>query len=228
MTDPSTSTASVSLTAPGWCEESAATDRQVWKRKLAACLISLGPVTTASAVTAPSVFASGTVVPSSNLDRYHEDEISPVDIPASVSEEARQLLRHANGEPFDDGVESPFSKALVAFVRLHGDSAIEALHSRMITGMVDADVASEALRWLGRMNDPRTRLRRWWVLVHCLRFSSFKIRDGALLGLDAMNDPASAKYLRLALAREAHPRLRRDMEGLLGEWNRGNVSWRSS
>jgi len=116
---------------------------------------------------------------------------------------------------FEDGMENDFARELIRLIRQHGNRAIGALTHLIVTEKVNAGVASEALRWLGCMDDPNTYRDRLWLLERSLYCSSARVRDGAALGIAFMDDPRATEHLREAIKRERVAELKRDLEQVL-------------
>lgn len=57
------------------------------------------------------------------------------------------------------------------------------------------DVVSEALRWLADFRDPATFSQRWSILQQTVRDRSPRVRDGAILGFAALDDPRARPLL---------------------------------
>ena len=112
-------------------------------------------------------------------------------------------------------MESEFSKELISCIRKYGNTAVEALTQFITMEQVDAEVASEALRWLGRMEHPATYRPRLWLLERSLSCSSAYVRDGAILGLASLEDRHSIIYLQKAIQNEQNEELQKDMEQVL-------------
>lgn len=127
----------------------------------------------------------------------------------------RELFAAAKEEVFEDGYESEFSKQLVSLVPRYGDDAMEPIIRLIVNNQVNPEVAAEALRWLGEMEDPVSRPSRLWLLERSLYSSSSRVRDGAILGLASLDDPHAIPYLRRAIEQEPCFELREDMEQVL-------------
>ncbi|MCZ7568851.1 MAG: HEAT repeat domain-containing protein [Ardenticatenaceae bacterium] len=119
------------------------------------------------------------------------------------------LFRAARDERFEDGVDSEFARNLVFFIQEYASEAMKVIKALIWNEQVDPEVASEALRWLGRIEDPETYQERLWLLEASLFASSPAVRDGAGLGLASLDDPDAITYLRQAIERETYPPLRR-------------------
>lgn len=130
------------------------------------------------------------------------------------------LFRAASTELFEDGLASPFADALTAIVRKHGTAAMEVIAHLIVYERVLAEVASEALRWLGRMEHSTTYGYRRWLLERSVRCSSPRVRDGAGLGLAALDDPHAIPYLQQAIRCERCQELRQDLEQALAQLER--------
>lgn len=140
---------------------------------------------------------------------------APQELPEDIDQKIEALFEAAKEEDFEDGMESEFSKKLVFLLKRYGDAAMEALTYLIIYERVNAEVASEALRWLGRINHPASYHYRLWLLERSLRCSSAMVRDGATLGLASLDDHHTVTYLKQAIQQEPCKELRRDMEQVL-------------
>lgn len=116
---------------------------------------------------------------------------------------------------FEDGVENTFSKELYEIISHYGTQAINFIWDLIINEKIFDEIASEALRWLGLIEDPMTYEYRFWLMVKSLKCSSYIVRDGAVVGLSYLNDARSITYLKTALQTEIYPELRNDMNQVL-------------
>lgn len=139
------------------------------------------------------------------------------DEPWKVGDHIDNLFRMAAGEDFEDGMSSRFSRELIEAVVEFGCRAMQEISYLVLYNQVNQEVASEALRWLGRLFDSRTYGWRLWLLEKSLRSSSPLIRDGAVLGLASIGDPSAVTCFREAIAVEQYEELREDMQRALGE-----------
>jgi hypothetical protein len=135
--------------------------------------------------------------------------------PEEIDQEIEGLFEIAKEQIFEDGIESEFSRGLISIIKEYGNDAMIVIANLIVTDQVNAEVASEALRWLGHIDHPKTYRYRLWVLERSLYCSSVRIRDGAVLGLSFLNDPHAISYLKRAIERETCKELRRDMEQVL-------------
>lgn len=123
----------------------------------------------------------------------------------------QSLLQASQSVHFEDGMESDFSKELVRLVRQYGKAAMGEI-AAVVVDPVDAEIAAEALRWIGRVDHPPSRQERLSLLERCLSSPSILVRDGAALGLAALDDPRALPSLQEAIDRETYPALREDLE----------------
>lgn len=131
-----------------------------------------------------------------------------------IRESLETLFARAVDEVFEDGMDSEFSRELINLVKLYGEPAVDIIASLITFEQVNAEVASEALRWLARMDDPGTYYSRRWLLERCLSSASLWVRDGAILGLNSLNDRHAVPYLREAVSRERCGELRKDIKDI--------------
>lgn len=127
------------------------------------------------------------------------------------------LFESAEEQYFEDGMESDFSRELVSLIKKHGNLAMSEIAYLINYGRVDNEVASEALRWLGRIDDPSTYGFRLWILEKSLSSKSPTVRDSAGLGLACMGDAHAIQYVRKAIEQETITELRYDLQGSLEE-----------
>lgn len=125
------------------------------------------------------------------------------------------VFRRATEERFEDGMESEFSQELESLVRSYGLSSKGILSLLLADESVSPRVWGEAMRSLGRMDDPTSREARLWILENGLIARSAVIRDGAVLGLASMNDSNAIPYLEKAVRSEKLSGLRADMQEVL-------------
>jgi len=126
-----------------------------------------------------------------------------------------RLSKSAQEMLFEDGEETPFSKDLVSFIQRYGGIGVSLLGELALSETVSDEVISEALRWIGRMDDTRTRWFRLRLLEELLNCESPKIRDGASLGIASLDDQHAIVYLQKAHNRERITDLRKDLQLVL-------------
>jgi len=150
-------------------------------------------------------------------DEWSENSTSPHERPAEIDRQIEALFEAAKEEIFEDGMETEFSKELVSLVNRYGNVAIEVMAHLIIHERVNAEVAAEALRWMGRIEHSPSYRYRLWLLARSLRCSSACIRDGAALGLSSMDDPNAIAHLEQAIQVEQIGELREDMAQVLAQ-----------
>lgn len=118
---------------------------------------------------------------------------------------------------FEDGMESEFSRELVRLVELHGIVALAIIGRLIADQRSGGEVAGEALRWLGRMEQSQFHWARMRLFEESLCSPSPAVRDGAILALASLNDPHAIPYIRGAVQQETIRELREDMEQVLAQ-----------
>lgn len=134
-----------------------------------------------------------------------------------IRQKAAALFAAALDQHFEDGMESEFSNALITLIERRGETAVNAVAHCLTSETVNEDAAAEALRWLGRMDHVATYHARLELLERNLFSASARVRDGAALGLAAMDDPHAISYLQQAMQREKHAALRDDLKQVLAQ-----------
>lgn len=168
-------------------------------------------------VASPSASTSPTVTSSIFKKQLSTKKVSTESSQTSdeIYLQLEAIFRAAKGEFFEDGMESAFSQQLISFIKRHASDAMEVITSLILYGRVGLEVAGEALRWIGRIEHPETYEYRRWLLEASLKLSSSYVKDGAILGLAAMDDKHAVPYLKAAIVREQCSELKADMEQVL-------------
>lgn len=135
--------------------------------------------------------------------------------PEALTENLYRIFFEAREEVFEDGMDSVFSRRLVNFMERYSRLGIDILCDLLILERVNAEVSGEALRHVGYLEHTPTRIPRRRLLEHCLFGSSARIRDGAILGIAAIDDPNAIPSVIRAIERETIPELKRDMTAVL-------------
>jgi hypothetical protein len=125
------------------------------------------------------------------------------------------IFRIAREEFFEDGMESTFSRELNYVVKQNSNKALEIITHLIVHNQVNSEVAGEALRWLGRIDSFDSYPYRRWLLERSLALPSNSVKDGAIIGLAAMDDRHAIPYLKKAIEKEQCIELKADMELVL-------------
>ncbi len=133
--------------------------------------------------------------------------------PESVNHAICRICREASDYQFEDGMNSPFEVELRKLVFLHEIMALEALHAFIEHGNSNT-IAAEALRIIGAINAPSIHPYRKWLLQKYLQHRSPYIRDGAIVGLLYLDDPATLPRVEAAIETETSSLLKEDLQQL--------------
>lgn len=125
------------------------------------------------------------------------------------------LFDRARYEIFEAGVETDFSRDLMANILRYSIGAVELIAHLILHKIAGVEPAAEALRCIGYIDHPPTYIFRRWLLERCIANDSARIRDGALIGLAHLDDPHAIPYIEEAAVRERRVGLRKDMHELL-------------
>lgn len=136
-----------------------------------------------------------------------------------VSALVDELFMSALEIEFEDGMMSSFSKGLSDLILNYGYLAMQQVTYLITKNIPNPEISSEALRWLGRLDNPSTYNWRLWFLKKCLTSDSPLVRDGAALGLTSMHDKSAIPDLQLAINRETIVELRSDLQQALDVLN---------
>lgn len=116
---------------------------------------------------------------------------------------------------FEDGIEDEYYDILSQILNRYGKPAVNLLELMIISNKVRPDIASTTLRYLGEIKHGETHQARYTALVNALGHPSFKVRDGAALGLAALKEPTAKSYLKYAIQNEHVLKLRQNMQMIL-------------
>jgi len=183
-------------------------DDPLTNAKAKAGFIATGTATTAFVFVGPVTFIS-------NVYGWSLNSTESTDIPPELNNLLNKILTDAREENFEDGNMSQLAKGLIYLVEAYGEVAVQELARRIVAKQIDAEVASEVLQWMGRINHQASRGMRLWLLERNLLSNSLYIRDSAGLGIASLNDPAAIPSLRSAIAQEKNCALREDLEQVL-------------
>ena len=124
-----------------------------------------------------------------------ESSTATVEADPILLKKIRDLFELGASEFFHDGVHSSFSRTLLRLLAHNGQATLRAITEYLFSGNPNPDVVSEALRWLADFNDASTVSQRWAILGRTLRDPSPRVRDGAILGFAALDDPRARPLL---------------------------------
>ena len=157
------------------------------------------------------------VVGSTLVDAQYAVEVRTISS-TDIERQILEIFQSGEGEIFEDGMESNFSRLLSSFIQKQGKSAISEIDHIVRNGLSSDDVISEVLSSLARLDDTRTYNYRRWLLEKTLESESFYMRDAATMGLSFMDDKHSIAALEKAIAREVNKELRVDMLDVLEQF----------
>lgn len=134
------------------------------------------------------------------------------------------IFEQGASEFFQDGMYSHFSRSLIVILTQYGRAAFQAITEYVFSGSGNTDVISEALRWLADFDDPATLPQRWAILQRTLKDHSPLVRDGAILGFAALDDPRARPLLLEIQKSEPIPELRRLIQQVVEQLNATNAA----
>ena len=141
---------------------------------------------------------------------------------AELIQEIEHIFMAGGAEVFEDGMESEFSRSLTSAIKEHGNDAISAVADLILGDKAAPGVASEALRWIGYIEDAGSHASRLSLLIRSLDCPSAWVRDGASLGLSYLGDPSAIPALEKAIKHEQYKLLCRNMALAIADLQEGN------
>lgn len=134
-----------------------------------------------------------------------------------ASEAIRDIFTLARFIEFENGMDNEFRCRLVEAIYDYGSSAIDVIRKLLDMGSSDSDTIAMTLRYLGEIEHSPTYRQRFLLLTNSLSHLSPNVRDGAALGLAALDEPMSVSYLEIAIKNETISNLREDMKLVLDQ-----------
>ena len=128
-----------------------------------------------------------------------------------------QIVRDAQEEVFEDGMESNFSRGLASAILEHGNAALTAIEDIILNGNTNVEVVGETLIQLGTIDSPSTHNQRLTILTETLKSEDVRIRDAASLALETMEDASAIPALESALCREQSARMQENLEAVISQ-----------
>lgn len=125
------------------------------------------------------------------------------------------LFMMSGDEGFESGMISDFSKELCSIINSHDKNAMEIISYLFLYRKINPVVMSEALRWLGKIEQEESHSYRLWLLEKNLESSLIYVRDGAISGIAALDDPSAIPAVRRAIEKETCRELCDDMKSVL-------------
>ncbi len=123
---------------------------------------------------------------------------------------ARQIV-------FEDGMENEFLSRLTNIIENYGASAVQEIERLIMQNAVSPEIAAVALRYLGGMDHRTSYRKRLALLITALGHASPQVRDGAALGIAALDDPLAIPSLEDAIKNEPIADLCQDMQLVLAQ-----------
>lgn len=199
---------------------------QLWRHPLTANydLLLRGPTLAEVIVLEFKDFSRGaescrpSIVTSIGYERLREGETSSCLVSSlAVEKEVMACFIGMTEDEVEDGMTATLGRRIMQVVVKYGKTAVSEVEKIILSEGISPAIASHTLRWLGRINDPKSFRERLELLTKSLRLSSPLARDGAALGLAALGSPAAIPALRAAVERERLSGLRTDLQRVLNE-----------
>ena len=112
---------------------------------------------------------------------------------------------------FKQAMENDYTKGLFDIITYYEDRAIDALKNLIEKNAVYELLASDTLIWLGLYNNQTTHYKQLRTLIHFLNSPSIKIRYGAVIGLENLDNQQAIPAINRAIIDEQFIPLRMEM-----------------
>ena len=117
----------------------------------------------------------------------------------AVLDMIESLFDDAKREIFADGMDSTYTNKLRYIITHYGNISIGSLEQSLLSDNSNIEIIEESLRLVGNIDDDITYNCRLEFLKHMLKSSNVRIRDAALIGLEAMDDPSAIDNIEKAI-----------------------------
>ena len=152
-----------------------------------------------------------------NIIKKLENTTAPQEGQAEVKQKIKELFSKFQDEIFEDGMESEFSKELIKLIVKYDEQALDELTIHILNKDVNEEIASDALRWLGRIEHTSSYNKRLWLLERSLFSFSARIRDAAAVSLASLDDPHAIRFIQIAIEKEPYAELCEDMQQVVAQ-----------
>ncbi len=155
------------------------------------------------------------------VDYRSEDEEEPSPLSSlqagtqAVTIDAQACLDVVEVEELEDGMTLELGERIEYLAKTHGVAGITALSIILSSGSMSPETVSHTLRWIGRINGPKTLDARVKLLTTSLESQSPIIRDGAALGLGVLGSQQAIPSIQKAIEQEKIKELKKDMRRVL-------------
>ncbi len=136
-------------------------------------------------------------------------------IPSQIHQDIRSIISFGHNTVFEDGIDNEFYASLDSTIRHYGIIALKIIQEQITSSLLNAEISTEILRYLGEMQHIPSYGLRLQILIHALQNRSAKVRDGASLGLASLNDQNAIQALKNAIRQEKVTDLREDLQLVL-------------
>ena len=122
-----------------------------------------------------------------------------------------ELFSIGNEINFKQAMENDYTKGLFSIITYYEDMAINVLNYLIEKNSVHDLLASDTLIWLGLYKNQKTHYKQLRTLIHFLNSPSIKIRYGALIGLENLDNRLSIPAINRAIMNEQFLSLKMEM-----------------
>jgi hypothetical protein len=129
--------------------------------------------------------------------------------PGAIRQKAAAVFASGGEEILEDGMESSFTRNLSALLKEQGQNALLAVEDLVRSPETNRELAFEATRLLGALDDSWSLTLRRKFLEELLDSTSVRLRHAAASGLAAMDDPAALSAVERAVINEQNERLKK-------------------
>ena len=113
---------------------------------------------------------------------------------------------------FKQAMENDYTKKLYKIMVYYENIALDVLTNILDENRINELLVSDTLIWLGLFNHEKTHYKRLRTLIHFLNSASTKIRYGAVIGLENLDDPKALSFIKRAMINEKFKPLKIEMK----------------
>lgn len=148
---------------------------------------------------------------------YWESDTASQGCSLDILGELAEIFYSVTNLYFEDGMETEFSNNVISFIMRYRKQAIDTLGQFIQDTKPDPRLVSEALYWIGEIEDHTTHRDRRILCERLLEHPSPCVRDGAVIGLASLDDPEAIPSLEKALEQEPFESLKKYIQQAITE-----------
>lgn len=127
----------------------------------------------------------------------------------------KDLISLGEETNFKQAMENDYTKKLYKIIVYYENIALDVLTNIFDENGINELLVSDTLIWLGLFRHENTQYKRLRILIHFLNSASTKIRYGAVIGLENLDDLKALPFIIRAMNQEKFEPLQMEMKNVI-------------